>query len=108
VTGAIRSSDFAQKSSQATAYCQEAMEKIRSYRDQVSWDAFETACTARNLSTFTLSSTPASGFDLRFDSCTVATLALNKEQATIILSVHWIDSTGDHKSELISNFTNWK
>ena len=109
VTGSIRSSDFSQKSSQATAYCQEAMEKVRSNRDKNTWSTFKTNCqltgTAR-MTAFGLTS--PTGFTLSFDSCNIVTMAANKEQATVVLSVHWVDSTGDHKSELISYFSNWQ
>lgn len=41
VTISIRSSDYARNASTATAYATEAMEKIRSFRDQKTWDEFK-------------------------------------------------------------------
>ena len=104
VTGAIRSSDFAQKSSQATSYCQGAMEKIRSYRDQ-NWDLFIIACDAKNSAVFQLNTPPLpSDFTLIFDEC----FFVSDNQRRVTLKVQWSDSTGNHESKLTSYFSNWQ
>jgi Tfp pilus assembly protein PilV len=103
VTGAIRSSDFAQKSSQATAYAQRAMEEIRAYRDKNTWAVFSSACISKN---FGLTSPEATtGFSLTVVSC-VDEGSVNQKK--VVLKVEWTDSTGIHKSELISYFTKWQ
>lgn len=105
VTGAIRSSDFAQKSSQATSLCQGAMEKIRSYRDQSTWDLFITACDAKNSTTFQLTTPPLpADFTLFFDEC----FFVSDNQRRVTLKVQWSDSTGNHESKLTSYFSNWQ
>jgi Tfp pilus assembly protein PilV len=104
VTGAIRSSDFAQKSSQATAYAQRAMEEIRSYRDKNTWVVFSSACTSRNFG-LTSPDPATTGFTLAVVSCADEG---SVNQKKVVLKVEWTDSTTTHKSELTSFFSNWK
>jgi Tfp pilus assembly protein PilV len=104
VTGAIRSSDFAQKSSQATAYSQRAMEEIRSFRDKNTWADFSIACAAKNFG-LTYPDPATTDFTLTVVSCADEGSANQKK---VVLKVEWTDSTTTHKSELTSYFSNWK
>jgi len=117
VTTSIKSADRAKKTAQAASYCQEGMENIRAYRD-AGWTTFSsrvgpnvgdtsinydlpgsipaaTACpsTPNLVNTFTRC--------VKFERSAT-------EKVKIILTVSWADSSGTHKSDLISYFTKWQ
>lgn len=100
VTISIRNSQFAKNQTLATKFAQEAMEKIRGYRDQNTWATFTSGCTGYNPGTVPAQFT-------RIKTCSL--LDPNKMQVTV--TVAWTDPTGSHKSELTSYFSNqslWK
>lgn len=94
----IRNAGFAKNQALATQYAQEAMEKIRAYRDQNDWMTFVANCNA-TLTSFVpptpFSLSPTSGCACGSDSCTITEI------------ITWIDSQGTHKSELITRLTEW-
>lgn len=101
VTIAIRNSQFAKNQTLATKLTQEAMEKIRSYRDQNNWAIFIVNCNS--LSSMGISA-PTSSF-VRTVACLDTSPAdLNKKK--IIVNVSWTDPTGTHQSEISSYFSN--
>lgn len=94
----MRNANFAKNQALATQYAQEAMEKIRAYRDQNDWVTFVANCNATLISfvpptPFSLS--PTSGCACGSDSCTITEI------------ITWTDSQGTHKSELITRLTKW-
>lgn len=94
----IRNAGFAKNQALATQYAQEAMEKIRAYRDQNDWVTFVANCNA-TLTSFVpptpFSLSPTSGCACGSDSCTITEIII------------WTDSQGTHKSELITRLTKW-
>ncbi len=98
-TVSIRNADFAKKQSQAVAYAQEGMEKVRAYRDQNNWDTFTTNCGNASQMGFPALSSPFT----RSVSCEDA----GSDKRKVIVIVSWTDSAGTHKSEQISYFTKW-
>lgn len=103
VTTAIRNSQFSRHQTLATKFSQEAIEKIRAYRDQNSWTTFTTNCGSLSTMGITV---PLSPFT-RTVSCVV--IDANKNSVTITVS--WTDPTGTHQSQLTSYFSNqslWK
>lgn len=122
VTLSIRSTDYARNTSVATTYSTEAMEKIRSFRDSMSWTDFldlESANPKRfgdgvtDYSALTncpdpvtpvgVSGTLLAGGFLR---CSKLISQGTGIQATI--SVYWLEKNEVKKSENISYFYNWK
>lgn len=103
VTITIKNSQFARNQTLATKLAQEGLEKIRAYRDQNTWTTFTAGCTS--LSTMGIVA-PPSPFTRRV-SCSV----LDANKNTVTVTVSWTDSSGTHKSELSSYFSNqslWK
>lgn len=91
----VRNADFAKKQATATQYAQEGMEKLRSYRDQNSWDTFILAnCNS-------VVGSVAAPFTR---TATCAPVGVQRE-ATVTVS--WSDSKGTHQSKLVSYFTEW-
>lgn len=99
-TVSIRNASFSRDQALATKYAQEAVETVRSYRDQNSWSDFAYDCTTANCGPI-LSGAP-SPFTLACN-CTCA-----GESCEVTVSVSWTDVKGNHKSELKTRLTNWK
>lgn len=111
VVTAVKSSDYAKKTAQASSYAQEGMENMRAYRD-VSWTVFWAAADSvnRGLSGSTPSgSCPQSTPNLGNTFIRCAKLEqVGPDKVKASLTVSWTDSSGTHKSELISHFTKWQ
>lgn len=98
VTITIKNSQFARNQTLATKLAQEGLEKIRAYRDQNTWTTFTAGCAS--LSVMGIAA-PPSPFT-RTVLCTVIDAAKN----SVKVIVSWTDSSGTHKSELSSYFSN--
>mgnify|MGYP001585299678 CR=1 FL=1 len=98
VTLSIANAKFSQNQVLASKYSQEVMEKLRSYRDQYTWEEFTENCDGGYL--------PAlSGPWTRTITCTVIDVDIRK----VVVKVGWTDAKGRvHESRLETNFTNWK
>ena len=104
VTASIRNSQFAKNQTLATKLSQEAMEKIRAYRDQQNtWAIFTAGCNHYDPVVV-----PAP-FTRTVDCVNTNPVDIDKRMVTVTVS--WTDPTGTHKSELTSYFSNqslWK
>ena len=99
-TTSIRNSQFAKSQTLATKFAQEAMEKVRAYRDQNTWATFTGGCTPYNPGAVPAQFT-------RIKTCSL----LDPDKMQVIVTVSWTDPMGTHKSELTSYFSNqslWK
>lgn len=133
VTLSIRSTDYARKTSLASTYATEAMEKIRSFRDVMTWTNFiglagstkffgsgittnvqysaSSNCPA-NIGSSDFSAYEASGslIDGIFVRCSKleygGTDPTDYVKATV--TVYWLENEEVKKSEIISYFYNWK
>jgi len=104
-TVAVRNASFSRNQALATKYGQEAIEKIRSFREEETWETFVGECE-----TFDLGLAPA-GFSLSRDCYFPGTLDNCTNQHDICevkVSVSWTDSRGVHKSELTTRLTKKK
>lgn len=100
VTNSIKNSQFSRNQALATKFSQEAMEKIRGYRDQNTWVTFTSGCAGYNMGAVSAQFT-------RIKTCSL--LDPNKMQVTVTVS--WTDPMGTHQSQLSSYFSNqnlWK
>lgn len=104
-TISIRNADYAKKQTQAANYAQEGMEKVRAYRDQHPWDTFTSGCESPE------GLTPLPSPFVREIACHLKDSTDNcsfaNDTCQVSLTVSWTDSSGTHKSELISYFTKW-
>ena len=106
VTTSIRNSQFAQSQTLATKFSQEAMEKIRSYRDKNNWTTFIANCGS--LPAMGISAPPPPS--TRTVSC-ADTSPVDPNKKAVTVTVSWTDPTGAHKSQLTAYFSNqslWK
>jgi len=115
-TVSMRSSGFSKAQTQATAYAQEAIEWIRAERDK-DWDEFSTrAGTIFCLNSESLSwpaegDCPADGYILGGRFKREATLTSvdgegNKVEVKVVVS--WLESGGEHQSQITTYLTNWR
>lgn len=101
VTYSIRNTTFAKNQSIANRLAQEAVEKIRAYRDRVVWSTFINNC--QNPSVLGLSALPG-GFS-RTVSCTPGGSA---NVRNIVVTISWTDSIGPHQAVSSTRLTNWR
>jgi len=98
-TFSIRNAIFSRNQSLATKYAQEAIEKVRAYREQNTWDNFKANCSnvisEINLPT-PFSFYSGTGCICEADICDVKVI------------VSWTDNKGTHKSEITTSLTKWK
>jgi len=98
-TISVRNASFSRNQSLATKYAQETIEKVRAYREQNSWEDFQTNC-----------SNVISGISLpspfSFYSGTGCTCGSDSCDVKVIVS--WTDNKGTHKSELTTRLTKWR
>ena len=100
ITISIKNASFARNESLATKYAQEAIEKVRAYRDENTWDAFVSSCSSKpDLGL----SDPPPPFSLLPISC-----ADSGDSRTVKVTVSWTDAQGTHESELTTYLTNWQ
>ena len=99
-TISVRNASFSRNQVLATKYAQEAIEKVRAYREQNTWDNFKDNC-----SNFIRGMTLVSPFSLD-DSETNCTCGSDSCDVKIVVS--WTDAEGVHKSELTTRLTKWK
>lgn len=96
----VKNAAYSRNYSLATGYTQEAIEKIRLYRDQHNWATFLTDCN--NIPGLVVPPAPFT----RATSCSCT--GTPTDTCEVTTSVSWTDSTGTHRSESKTNFTNWK
>lgn len=121
VLSSLSAAQFSKNQNLATLYAQQGMEIVRSIK-QTNWDSFYTNYTAAGgnvgvASSFCLpkdDTTPNVGIctnpvidgvykrDIKFEILEVG----SKVRTTVIVT--FTDSKGDHKSKLITVFTNWQ
>lgn len=102
----IRNSGFARNRALATRYAQEAIEKVRAFRDQNSWQFFTASCESipeSPPSPFTLSPPPDCYIPETTNNCSESA-----DSCEVKVTVSWTDAQGTHKSELTTRLTNWK
>lgn len=108
-TISIRNATFAKNQSLATSYAQEAIEKIREYRDQKSWGDFVTNCT--NKTELGLPD-PPSPFVLSDPNCNLPGEPTNpcvesNKRCEIKVAVSWDDARGTHQTVLTTYLAEW-
>ena len=105
-TVSVRNASFSRNQALATKYAQEAVEKVRAYRDQNSWSDFTSNCE-----TFSLNLSMPSSFTLSRD-CYQPGISNNCSNAGDIcevkITISWTDAKGTHKSELTTRLAKWK
>jgi len=108
-TISIRNATFAKNQSLATSYAQEAIEKIREYRDQNSWGDFVANCnnkTAMGLPD------PSSPFVLPDPTCNIPETANpcveTDKRCEIKVTVSWDDAKGTHRVVLTTYLAEWQ
>ncbi len=98
----MRNSQMAKNQALATQYAQEAMEKIRAYRDQNSWEIFWDDMDD-------LSSGPTD-IDTLFSKTVLVENAETSpgaaDRAKVTVTVSW--ESGRHQSEIVSYLTKWE
>jgi len=98
-TVSVRNASFSRNQALATKYAQEAIEKVRAYREQNTWENFKNNCSSV-ISGISLPSPFSFGSETgcicKDDSCEVKVI------------VSWTDAKGTHKSELTTYLTKWK
>ena len=94
----MRNASLAKNQALATQYSQEAMERIRAFRDQTDWTTFTTGgCQSPP----ELEEPPPPFAQ----AITCSLEAGDKMKITVIVS--WTDAIGPHSSELSSYLTDW-
>jgi type II secretory pathway pseudopilin PulG len=121
VITSIKAADFSRKSSQATSYCQQAMEDIRSYRDQIGWTNFsnnsngtsllygeaDTLANPLNLGACTYPTSFTGNINNIFMRCIKLDKDGDNVKATV--TVYWQDADNViHSSQVVSLFTKWQ
>jgi len=106
-TISVRNSSFSRNQTLATKYAQEAIEKIRLYRDKNTWKNFVDNCES-----FSLEINQPSTFTIIRDCYLPNNQSLNcnenQNNCEVKVTVSWTDNKGTHKSELTTILTNWK
>lgn len=110
-TLSLFNAQFSRNQSLATKYAQEALEKIRAYRDNNSWEDFVANCETVELGIEEELS--EKNFSLERDcylneenpdlDCMIDT-----DECQVKIEVFWTDSKGTHKSELKTKLNNLK
>jgi type II secretory pathway pseudopilin PulG len=112
VTISIKNAEFAKNQALATRFAQDAIEKIRFYRESNSWGEFVTAC---NNGTIDLG-TPPPNFGLSPDmECyrpvppePYPPCAPVENVCEVKITVPWAQGSLTHVSELTTRLTNWE
>lgn len=99
-TTALKNSQFAKNQSLANQFAQKGMEQTRQLRDQ-SPDEFWAKADLGDENTETERLSP-----LLIKEVTYHRLTTDKMEVTVV--VKWQDSSGEHRSELVSYLTKWK
>lgn len=94
----IRNADFARNRALATKYAQEALEKVRSYKVEHTWQDFTDNCESIPLDS------PPSPFSAPSLACSLPA----EDTCEVRVTVSWTDASGLHQSELVTRLTNWK
>lgn len=107
-TTSIRNASFSRDQALATKYAQDAIEKVRAYRDQNPWRTFTVDC--ENILAGVALPPPFSFTPV--PDCYVPGGAANcsesDQNCEVKVVVSWSDVKGSHKSELKTRLTNWK
>ena len=98
-TVSVRNASFSRNQALATKYAQEAIEKVRAYREQNTWDSFKSNCSA-----------VISGISLPspFSFYSGTGCACGTDSCEVKVIVSWTDAKGTHKSELTTRLSKWK
>lgn len=105
-TRSVYNAAFARDQAKATQYGQEAIERIRAYRDQSSWPDFTSACES------VLDAWPLPAPFSRVVDCHLVggvgdcSAAEGRCEVAVILS--WTDNYGVHESCLTTRLTDWR
>jgi len=104
-TVAMRNASFSRNQTLATKYAQEAIERIRAYRDEVDWVDFdETACEEPDgLDDVDLSDNTTF---TRTISCTLD--AVDGDLMDVAVTVSWQSAKKTHQSQLSTKLTQWQ
>lgn len=113
ITLAVRNATFSRNQAEATRYGQEALEWLRSERDQ-NWDNF----FANSDKTWCLTSLswPASALPCSNSDTIPGTIFLREAQLStlasdtveVLIEVSWTDGSGTHLSRLDTTLTDWR
>ncbi|MGB9911060.1 MAG: type IV pilus modification PilV family protein [Microgenomates group bacterium] len=93
-TYSLRNAEFSRSQMLATKYAQEAIEKIRLFRDNNPWNTFILQCNS-----FDLGMNLPSNFSLTRQCFCLSDICEVK------IVINWQDSKGNHKSELTTKIT---
>lgn len=110
-TLSLFNAQFSRNQSLATKYAQEALEKIRAYRDNNSWEDFVANCETVELGIEEELS--EKNFSLERD-CYLneenpdLDCMIDADECQVKIEVFWTDSKGMHKSELKTKLNNLK
>jgi len=102
-TTSLRNASFSRDQALATKYAQDAIENVRSQRNQNPWDSFATECININCGTILSGISYPSPFTL-----TCGCNCPDPDMCEVTVNVSWADTKGTHKSELTTRLTNWK
>lgn len=104
-TASVRNASFARNQALATKYAEEGVEKVRVYRDSSTWATFVANCeTGASLAAL------PSPFSRIVDcyALDLTNCSQDKDTCEVRVTVSWADSSGDHQSELKTQFTSWR
>jgi type II secretory pathway pseudopilin PulG len=111
--GSVRTSSYNRNNAQATKYAQEALEWLRTQRDE-DWDTFASYSSTSGVTT-NLCTSPISAWggtcpiaNIFFRSTTLTMDASNSDIIDAVVSVTWTDSQGVHEVRSATKFTNWR
>ena len=109
-TASIRASERGKQRAQAVKYAQEAIEYARNLRN-TGWQTFQSQTGDWCLDKSQVRTEAASGIcPINVDTLfrRKLTLTWNDPQMDVTSTVSWNDGSGDHKSELVTYFTQWR
>ena len=105
VVMAIRNTRFAKNQSLATKLAQEAIEKVRAYRDQNGWSVFKANCGNEAAVGFTNLPSP-------FDSLSTDPIQCvedgSPERVKVTVTISWSEGGRVHQSKLTTYLTRWQ
>ena len=97
----VRNARFAKNQSLATKYAQEALERVRIYRDQSDWDnIFKTESNCENPPN--LSTLP-----LLYNRVINCSLDAGERRMTVEVTVSWTEAGRSHQGQLTTYLTKW-
>lgn len=106
-TVSIRNAAFARNQAKATKLAGEVREKIRAYRETNSWDDFTANCENKGAIDYTDVAPFTASID-GYQPGTTSDCASTIDECEVLIKVTWTDGLGDHGSELVTRFTNWR